>query len=422
MGRFHRRVGLAGAAVIVVAQALAACGGGDDEVVVGAGSALPIGPPGFVAESTQSPHSTMWHPFEFVAADDLPSLGGDRQAYRITPDPDAMDLLAERLDVESIESMQEWTAHDDPFLVDLGGAWTFWSPALSDTAFAACDTSGECTDSSADMPVGTTAAQAEAVAQDLLDKIGLDLPATTTTSASHGVWSVTVQYELDRRPVQGLVDRVDVGDNSEIVSGFGFSGLVERVDEYPTVDAAAAVRRLNENWFTNAAFGYETDGGSAESSEMLTAGESTVPAPPSDPVVMTTTTAPDEAPNPGDVEAVPPSHGPTTTTILGPPSSYLPPVAPPVTAGLPTPNGGLPNTTTVTLTSVEWTVIAAPSWDRSGIYLVPAYLFSGDDGQARTVIAVTDEVIESQPAQEGPPLTAAPVPQITPGPTTTSRG
>lgn len=422
------RVRRAGAAAMIVALVFAGCADGDEEITAGEALTLPIGPPGFGAGQAESTMTTMWRPFDFVAVDDLPSLGGPRQGYRVVPDPDAMDLVAERLGVEPVTTTDSWTAHDEPILVDLDGAWSLWSPGLSG-AVSTCDSSGECSDNSAETPTGTTKDQAETAAEELLKGIGLDLASTMSTTASSGSWEVTIRYELDGREVPGLVDRVRVGDDAEIVGGFGFVGAIEPLDEYPTVDTATALKRLNESWFAGASYSGGTESGTAESAEIAT---EPVPAdrtmaPPDRTGRTTTTTAPpppdslESSGSSGDGIAVPPSHGPTTTTILSSPPSMAP-GAPPTTGNLPAPNFGPPPTTTVTFTSVEWTVVPAPGWDGSGIYLVPAYLFTADDGQTRTVVAVADDVIEGQPAQDSPPITPGPPPETTIAPTTTGGG
>jgi hypothetical protein len=73
----------------------------------------------------------------------------------------------------------------------------------------------------------------------------------------------------------------------------------------------------------------------------------------------------------------------------------------------------------VAVTDAEVVLVAVPSWDGSGSYLVPGYRFSAEDGSTPVVPAVADEALAAPPAAEGDPAAPAPAPAgDDPAPTT----
>jgi len=277
----------------------------------------------------------------------------------------------------------------------------------------------------ADEPVPGLPSEDEAtvIATEMLEAAGIDVAgARTRTSGGIGEWYVEVEPALDGIPAPGLASSVSVGPDGVVPSASGPVAIPAELGDYALLSTAEAIDRLNE-----AGSVWATGGGAAGAAEDAVSTEIAPQGQPAE-AIPTTGTAPQGLRQQGDVPARTPGGPPMTPGTALPPD---PTIAPPDDASAPTnsvttvpattvpgdpgtpptepavpptsvadPGGPGPTVTPgpadpapaqrITLTEVELVLIAVPSWDDSGTYLVPGYRFTDGTGIQATIPAVVD--------------------------------
>ena len=192
---------------------------------------------------------------------------------------------------------------------------------------------------------------AETRTREVLRALGLQVVRTTLSAAPDGTsWQVLAEVSVGGITAVGMDTHLSIGEGGDVVAGSGMLPDVELLGRYPLVDAQAALSRL-------------------QATQSPTSG---VPG-------VTGGLEPDVgAPEPAIAPEFPEASGPTTAT-------------------------GIRLVLLLQLGNLE---------DRSGSYLVPAYLIDASDGSVFTVAAATDEYL-AEP--EVPPF-PEPVPLPAPGP------
>lgn len=398
----------------------------------------------------------------YVPTEDLPTLGGEGPAYRL-PSLTASDVrrIAGAVGIEGspVETDGFWHVEDEEQALDVyanGGAWSAYRlipdgdvavsstepggvcttttapPAGVDDVIVECElpsadgaagqASGQLDPGAATTPAATptadlpSEAEAQMIALDLLTQAGAQIDGADVQVENNLIqWFVTVEPVVDGIPALGMSMFVGVGPGGRIESASGYSGQPERLGDYPLLDTRSAIARLNEGW----SIVQPLPAGAAETAidEAPTtasandSGVEILPAP--DSGIPSTTVA--EPPVGG---GQPPAGGiepPTGTTepgvdpVPGPTVVEPPPTEPPTTE--PPAN--------ITITGAEMVILAVPSWDDSGTYLVPGYRFVADDGSRPEVPAVADAALVQPPEADPPDLPDEPVGpdgEITPEP------
>jgi hypothetical protein len=215
---------------------------------------------------------------------------------------------------------------------------------------------------------------------------GLDLPGTPRITDAYGDdWSawVSARLQLDGHD-SDLHVSVGFGPDAVVTSASGTLAAAVEVDRYPTIDAEAAVARLEaqQGWSGGAA-GF---GGSAATD---TAG----PLDPDTPVEAPAEHVDRPTPDPGAVED-------DQLTILPAPDEPM----------------GEPEVVTVTLVDAD--PVAQLTFDVDGtVWLLPGVRFSADDGGEWQVLTVADAYLDTdEPVTEPGEPEPAPLPEPEPLP------
>ncbi len=259
----------------------------DDDAIVGQPAALPI-LVGARAEAAMAP-VTATGPRTFVRGSGLVDPGGSLEAWSVTsadPDPAAVRRLADAFDVSGDLRQIDggWQIGADGGaavrVASVPGARWDYSPggppmvsmacAVPTTASTAISGSTTASDlplvgptpdpshSSGDVGVdGCTstpapegipsASEAEAVARDLLRRVGVDV-AHMQVRATSDAWGAQVDAtpELDGTATFGVDTVVSFGAQAAITSASGWLGLPTKRDGYPLIGIDAAIGRVNE--------------------------------------------------------------------------------------------------------------------------------------------------------------------------------
>jgi hypothetical protein len=297
--------------------------------------------------------------------------------------------------------------------------------------------------------------EAERIARRLLTDAGMDLGgARVTTSDATTQWLVTVEPRVGGLPSPGTTASVSVGPGGRIESAFGHVGRAEELGDYQMLDTPTALDRLDDGGGGGmpVPLPLPADGAiTGEASGSATAGAAAAPCPGGQPCpdggagggeLPTTVVeaAPGEA-APGDVAPTTPAPGrPATTVVESAPGEPAPdgsapdgPAPDDPASDDPARTGGEPQQTEpplpvepapmppiepseVVVTDAEVVLVAVPSWDGTGSYLVPGYRFTADDGSEPQIPAVVDEALtpppdaEPRPEAERPAGTSATAP------------
>jgi hypothetical protein len=275
------------------------------------------------------------------------------------------------------------------------------------------------------LPGLPTEEEATAIATELLDATGVDVAgARTTASGGIAEWFVEVEPTVGGLPAPGLASAVTVGVDGVVVSASGPVGPPTGLGDYALLTTAEAIDRLNEAGSVSAAGA----AGAAESGAATGSGADPATVAEPEPAVeedapTTGTSQPRGKRHQGGVPTTPPGGPPMTPgTALPPdptmadpdgPATDLPaaPTTEPATTvpgdpGAPATEPAAPSTggdpggpvepapmPAIVLTEAELVLIAIPSWDDTGSYLVPGYRFSDATGIHATVAAVVDEAL-----------------------------
>jgi hypothetical protein len=385
----------------------------------------------------------------YVAGDDLPALGGDGPAYRLSNDvdPDRLQEVAAALGLdgelrEEPESPGTWTITGaDGSTLSAGpyggGGWWYTDGALMSRGGGSSGSTGSsagcaaddtvCEDTLArereaaeeekvaeagttdvvdpcppDTDCGTTPVpapepfvppadlpsedEAEQIALDLFRGMGVDVEdAAVTVEGPSEAWYVSIEPRIDGMVVSGYVFNAAVGSDGEITTAGGVLNRPVGLGSYPTVDTRTAIDRLNE----------QSVGGFGDGREPAIALDGTT----SD-VDCASATAAAEA---GDDPAVDPAVDPGFAPYPGAPCEPGPPAEP----------------TEVVLHEAERILLLVPGFDEGqDSYLVPGYRFRSDEIGWVDVISVDDDSLLP------PPVTTAtePVPLPEPDPGTVEPG
>lgn len=207
-----------------------------------------------------------------------------------------------------------------------------------------------------------SAAEAEAKARALLERagIGIDGTVTSTTPGESTIRTVSFIPRIDGREVGGLVTSVGFGERGRVEYANGFLGTFEEVGDYPLVGMAEAVERLRS--------GFGGDVRAMAMPEDLPADSGTSGG------------STGSAGSGQGVDGREPAIAPAEPAPGQPPIPPQPPV--PVPDSLP------PEIVEITGARVALQV-AYPMCPGDPVYVVPAFAFEPE--QAGTVVAVVDE-------------------------------
>jgi hypothetical protein len=227
----------------------------------------------------------------YVPGDDMPTLGGEAPAYRLSSDVDETQVrtLADALGLEGdvVEGPDRtWSVTGEGGVGRLDvhtGGGAFWAyilgvppecivegvvlnlchdvvscevrpdgsqectgPGTAPLRAACSDAAVDCYEEptrAADLPAE---GDARRVALDLVAATGADIDgATVNAEPGAGSWSVTVEPALDGVP-SGLLSSVEVGADLQVVSGSGSLGRPATLGDYPLLDTRATIARANE--------------------------------------------------------------------------------------------------------------------------------------------------------------------------------
>lgn len=336
----------AAAALLVGGVALVATGGDDDPPRLDLNAAAPASPAAGgggerMAESVDMASddmASMLMMARYVAADELPDLGGSAPIHRLVADDDDLRTLARHLGIEGevtdAEGMQRAISEGDASVSRYGASWWYVSgkayPGSPDAAVSSgCEGGPDtaCAEPSPmpepERPAGLpTQAEAEGIVRAVAKAAGLDLTNARVTSYDNTTtWAVNIELALDGTPVPGWSVYGTVMEGGQILDAGGAIGSLEQVGDYPLDTTRVAIDRLNEQ-----------QTGSGEGA--------TEPA-------------------------VEPATEPDEMTIM------------PVVEG----EGAEP--VTVTLRTAELSYTMAGNADGTETYLVPAYLLDGEDDRGQ---------------------------------------
>jgi hypothetical protein len=383
----------------------------------------------------------------YVAGDDLPALGGDAPAHRLSDavDRDALQDVAAALGLEGEPAEQpgnpgtwEVTGEDGSLLAagpyGGGGWWYTAASALqgggSSSSSGAAEVDGSCgvdscedlaarereaaaADGTGEAPVSDCApdadcaddvvplptpapvevtppadlpskAEAERIALDLFRDLGVDVEgARVVVDGPYEAWYVSIEPRIDGTVVSGYAFNAGIGSDGEIVTAGGVLNRPESLGDYPTVDTRGAIDRLNDQM---GGFGGGL-GSAGDAPATAQVDESCVPV---------------DVPLPAD--GADRDAGPACSTPAEPTEP-----------------------TEVVLHEAERILVLMPGFDLGGSsYLVPGYRLRGDDDAQVDVVAVDDDSLlpapvdgSREPADPGStdpvPSTAVIEPGGTPG-------
>lgn len=372
----------------------------------------------------------------YVAGDDLPLLGGDGPAYRVSGSIDkaALRRVAEALGMEGEPTERDGLWHLESGGATLeayeggGGTWWYTSASLARPDGSSSSGGGsagspgcapdatECVTTSdpgdgavvptttvldpdqpvsdTDCPVDTKCAypepepfrppadlptkdEATTIATDLLRSTGAAVDdATVIVDGPYDAWYVSIEPKVEGLPVSQMVFTAAVGPKGEILSAAGVINTAERVGDYPTLDTRAAIDRLNEG-------GYYGGGREAMAEDLAV----------QDTVTMETTATEGMA-----------AEDPSTTLASPETAIACDPAADCVDSGQPT------EPTEIVLHEAERVlVLVYANDDSTDVYLVPGYRFRGDDEVVVDVPSVDDEsLLPASKADDVPEQTPVP--------------
>ena len=209
-----------------------------------------------------------------------------------------------------------------------------------------------------------TKAEAQKIATDALTSGGVDLhdPKVTVEPLNDFGFNVRFQPTFDGQTVEGFEAFVTVDNTKTITGANGYLGSASSLGSYDLASLQRAVDRLNESMTAP----YATDG-----RETLDMG------------------APDAATSSGAAE--PNQSSPVTQVAPTPDPAVTYPSEPPV-------DGGSVEPTVITLTKAEVGLMLQGD-SKGALFLVPAYLFTSDNGDKVTAAAADDKYIE-QPSTD----------------------
>jgi hypothetical protein len=370
------------AAVLVGGVALVATGGDDDppRLDLNASAPAPAASGGGerVAESADAAIDDMagmsmmaWA--RYVAADELPDLGGSAPVYRLVADDDDLRALAEHFGIEGevtdADGQQRMISAGEASVSRYGASWWYTSgqpyPGEGDRVVSSgCvapdapqgpePAQVDCPEPEpmpeperpADLP---SQADAEAIIRAVAEAAGLDLTGARVTAYDNiTTWSVSIELALDGTPIPGWSVYGTVAAGGQVLDAGGALGSLEDVGEYPLDTTRVAIDRLNEQSSGQGQGSPEPAIEPDVQTDPAAVGGTTGSAG-SDPGVPTDTATTDVAePAPGEVSIMPVEEG-----DVGP--------------------------LTVTLHSGELSYTLVGNVDGTETYLVPAYLLDGED-------------------------------------------
>lgn len=370
------------AAVLVGGVALVATGGDDDppRLDLNASAPAPAASGGGerVAESADAAIDDMagmsmmaWA--RYVAADELPDLGGSAPVYRLVADDDDLRALAEHFGIEGevtdVDGQQRMISAGEASVSRYGASWWYTSgqpyPGEGDRVVSSgCvapdapqgpePAQVDCPEPEpmpeperpADLP---SQADAEAIIRAVAEAAGLDLTGARVTAYDNiTTWSVSIELALDGTPIPGWSVYGTVAAGGQVLDAGGALGSLEDVGEYPLDTTRVAIDRLNEQSSGQGQGSPEPAIEPDVQTDPAAVGGTTGSAG-SDPGVPTDTATTDVAePAPGEVSIMPVEEG-----DVGP--------------------------LTVTLHSGELSYTLVGNVDGTETYLVPAYLLDGED-------------------------------------------
>ena len=415
-------------------------------------------PGGARSESLASPAADMsmlaW--VHYVAGDDLPVLGGDGPAYKLSGEVDEGRVrdLADALGIDGDVTRREgaWVVDGDGGHLEVyeGAGASWWYSPEDPNASVGGGTSGSSSGSAgmteeeakrleeiaareagaegstettlvapvpdcapdarcdfpapepitppADLP---TEDEAREIALDLFEAAGLDVTgAKISVDGPHDAWYVMVEPLVDGRPVSGVSWSASIGSKGRITSAGGALNDPERLGDYPVLDTRGAIDRVNEQ-----ALAYQTpmeDGGVA------TEEPTTTLAVPEPCVTPTREAETEEAPT------TKPADDPDTAVASDDVASApaIGACEPPVPV----------EPVEVVLHEADEILVVVSAFDGTNdAYLVPGYRMTGDDGHVVEVAAVDDDSllpepdpVEPQPAPADDPVTTVPGAHSTP--------
>jgi hypothetical protein len=255
----------------------------------------------------------------------------------------------------------------------------------------------------ADPPEGMPSkADAERQARSIWEKAGID-PGKATVSVDDGwsQWTVHFPSQVGGTDVEGLQQNVGIGAHGVVEYASGWIGGTEKLGDYPLIDPAEALQRLNKQMDGNLGC-TAVDSGAAESGDVPAVGrvdclpmlrDRVIAVPEPSPLPPIAVPKPIEIP-PEFCDALRSSEGPATvcsgssgggTITVEPP---VPTPTPPITVPVPDPMP-VPEKRVIEVTGVR---LGLQMIDR---YLVPVYVFSiGDGGVTPPVPAVPDRLLQ----------------------------
>jgi hypothetical protein len=298
--------------------------------------------------------------------------------------------------------------------------------------------------------------QARTTAFDVLTAAGTDVTgADVRVVDAVTEWHVTVEPRVGDLLAVDLAATVAVGAGGRIEWASGWAGDFEDLGPYPLLDTRAALHRLNDG----SVWGYATaeslrveagtdvaGGVAAEAHATLdegrTAGGGSSAGRQDDPEARSGSAspgpmlpapgpAPDPSAAPGETATGPPAvvdpplpgaqpadPAAAPSDVPADPAEPAEPAGPPEPAG-PSEVAEVAEVADVAVTDADIVLVAVPSWDGSGTYLIPGYRFAAEDGSTPVVPAVADEALVAPPAGGSDPATPPPAPAgEDPAPTT----
>jgi hypothetical protein len=259
--------------------------------------------------------------------------------------------------------------------------------------------------------------EARRIALDLLDAAGTDVAgADVQVDDLLTQWAVTAEPLVGGVPSPDLAAFVTVGAAGRVEAASGHLVGIEDLGDYPRLDTRAALDRINEG-----GWGYgtpvplpepvplpapATEERSASGPSMAPGTPPTTLAPPAPPPARS---EPGTPPARSAAEPAPADPSPASRPDAGvdAPNAGTDPPQPAVDTPIPHPTQVDPDLPAepleVRVTDAEAVLVALPSWDETGTYLVPGYRYTAEDGSTPMVPAVTDEALAPPPAD--PPRT-----------------
>lgn len=423
-----RRLGLMTAITASLALVAGACGApsGDGDLRAlpsggsGGGAAVRAEAGAMLADDAAA---SWYRPVIYEAGDGLGGTPDKAPAYELTGKVDEADVdrLARALGLEGDVSGDDrlFRLEDGDVTLQVirrpgGGAWMVTNSGGLDEITTACavaiapepgDGDGDSASKheSGDAPVQErmlseecpepepvpgllSAAEAKKRAQAIVEALGisgveLSFDAQEPAGAST---AVMVTATIDGHPIQGMDNWFSFGPHGAVLSAGGWLGRFDSIGDYPLVDAATAVDRLNRGPDVSSGIGVP-EPGVAESGEAVSgtteshAGEST---PAERAVEPAPGTEPGQYPDPSSVPECPPEAdcvGPEPGPLEGP---------------LPEPE---PEIVVLEQVRVGYRVVSG--WcDDDPVLLVPAFVFDvpGGFGGELSVDAVTDDLLQDR--------------------------